>query len=84
MPKFAVTSFPIAEEKNGLTVRDIVTTYVSCASKKLYLCVHWISSTPSKNGFVQSGEFTFLELIVHIGKFRREYTLIDKGRKEDA
>jgi len=82
MPRFAVTSFEVAEEREGLDVKEIVTTYLSLTGKKYYLCIHWISSTPSRCGHVQDGHFTFLEIIIAVRGIWKEYTLIDKGRKD--
>jgi len=70
-----VTSFVVDSSEDA----EVVTTYVSSTGKHHYLCLHWISSTPiSKTGFVGDGHITFMELIVHIGRFRKEFTLIGR------
>lgn len=71
MPK--VTSFLV----DSTDEEEVVTTYISSAGKRHYICLHWISETPiSPSGLVGDGHITYMELIVHIGPFRREFQLI--------
>lgn len=69
-----IASFQITDEPS-----EVVTTYISSTSKHHYVCLHWISETPvSDSGFVGDGRFTFVELIVHIGRFCKTFKLIGR------